>query len=1508
MKLLVPIALLSIIFSAGFSQQNIVSFREIGPTRALGENVYFSASHDQYGTELFITQENGKSHRLVKDINPGAVGSAPSDFTVFQDQLFFTAHSSEHGLSIWKTDGTGEGTVMIYGVSYADPTDLMVFKDKLYFTTNLGSIMRTDGTAAGTEVFYQSESNYGRVQTIKKDDEYIYFTPDGRTIFRDSGTSRISFLGPLSWEDVYYKAFFPLGEHLVVIKSSTYDNVIRIYAIDKSVVHDGGEDEWTLIKKLDAPIYGSQYIENFTIINKKVFFSFRKYYDNVPASDELWICDGTEEGTQMLKSFAWNRHSGDSEISRFFGFQNKLFFRAGESEEKAIWTSDGTSQGTVKFHEASIVVGNSYPKVPVLVTDDKFYFSGGNINNAELWQSDGSAAGTQLLLDINDAGSSFPGNLTFSNGIVYFTTSEQFLTTLWSASPSPDISLSIANTPIISGTKPHLSYNVITGSCDTRELVILNKGLAPLYLSNISITGRDFYLVKQTLPEILAPGQHVAIQLVYNPVADGKSEAILNILSSDGDEPHFVVQLQANTSTFPVQSQVCQFPQNEYTKILEAGKNVSSFSLSNSSVTEGQPLGSAIGQFSFSTGATFTLVSGEGDADNAAFIIDGDHLRSNTAFNYNVKALYTIRVKAISAGSESESSFRIRVINISTVASSGECVPRFQPMGFSLGDIASNDVGHLFVTTNIGEVLRSMDEGKSWETVYAGQTYQLGSIVFKDNVGFIIGNNVLLKSDNGGATWFRLYVPFNAEYYFDAMALSFFNDREGYVSTEQGEIFFTTDGGRSWETRYANNAKRFGSLHFLTRDKGYAMNDIGDLELTVDGGRSWSLVHLETQEWSPRTRDVYFINDKKGFLITDNNLYRTTNGGQSWVQLPDVIGGYYSRIKFFDETLGFVYGGDGFIYRTIDGGDTWDFVNDNSASGRAVGVTQSSGKLYVASSNSSFSNQRDRAVLVSGDDGATWSELYYYPANTIYNIEFYSENAGMIRNEFGLLRTEDSGITWAPATTNLTEIGDILFLDANTAFFVSQRNIYKSTDGGVTTTLVLQTDTNEEYTPAGKLYAIPGNVLLSVSWYAVYRSEDIGETWTLVSTMPGHYTQGMHFISSSIGFRVELFGSIEKTVDGGSTWTEIFTRDPVSSDPFNAIFFVDENVGYKGGDFLQRTVDGGYTWETVIWQLYDIIAINFANASHGYVVTRNGLVHETLDGGVTWETIYSTSTAISDVQFRDDEIFLAGADGFSARMNSKARTPSMPGYIFGPDRICAGDAINFFLSAESTYQTEWATTADNVEDHLDQITIRFAEPGEYTITAKHHNVCGTSEIRTRTVNVSGQQSQPIVDGPETALKGEQDVAYTVINSTNNASYLWSVEGGTASTSGDGNVLIDWSASAEDARINVLEVDAAGCRAYGSLVVTLDVPLGIEDYLGEHVVLYPNPSASDAIISSSYSNVLIVRVLDVQGREYRRYNLSPGDEQDLETKNLSPGLYLVEISDGRQSVTKKFIRN
>jgi ELWxxDGT repeat protein len=257
------------------AQRNIVTLSSITTTKAIGDKVFFTAAHDTYGTELFVSDGNSGSFQLLKDINPAYGNSTPGEFTVLNNQLFFTAYSPEYGQSVWKSDGTPEGTELVYGVSNAYPTNLMVFKNKLYFTTDLGSIIRTDGTSTGTEVFYQADFTWGRIPKMIMNDQYIYFTPNGRTIYRDDGNSRIDFLSALSWEDVYFKHLFVLENNtLVVIKASTYDNVIRVYSIANDA-QDDEDAEWTLIKKLDSPLYGSQEIGNFTYGSGKLFFSYR---------------------------------------------------------------------------------------------------------------------------------------------------------------------------------------------------------------------------------------------------------------------------------------------------------------------------------------------------------------------------------------------------------------------------------------------------------------------------------------------------------------------------------------------------------------------------------------------------------------------------------------------------------------------------------------------------------------------------------------------------------------------------------------------------------------------------------------------------------------------------------------------------------------------------------------------------------------------------------------------------------------------------------------------------------------------------------------------------------------------------------------------------------------------------------------------------------------------------------------------------------------------------------
>jgi subtilisin family serine protease/Ca2+-binding RTX toxin-like protein len=80
-----------------------------------------------------------------------------------------------------------------------------------------------------------------------------------------------------------------------------------------------------------------------------------------------------------------------------------------------------------------------------------------------------------------------------------------------------------------------------------------------------------------------------------------------------------------------------------------------SLSISASTFNENISAGTAVGKFSSTdpnTTDTFTysLVSGSGDSDNAAFTIDGDQLRINASPDYESKPSYSIRVRTTDAG------------------------------------------------------------------------------------------------------------------------------------------------------------------------------------------------------------------------------------------------------------------------------------------------------------------------------------------------------------------------------------------------------------------------------------------------------------------------------------------------------------------------------------------------------------------------------------------------------------------------------------------------------------------------------------------------------------------------------------------------------------------------------------------------------------------------------------------------------------------------------------------
>lgn len=189
-------------------------------------------------------------------------------------------------------------------------------------------------------------------------------------------------------------------------------------------------------------------VKNIAVLGNKLFFSYANRYGST--GTELWVSDGTTEGTHIIEDLNPGSGSGltivtaDKSHSSLIAFNGYLYFGGIDGSGPAnLYRTDGTDIELIKE-----TFGNgSYYYAPnhFIIFDNRLFFTANiSYNNSYIWSTDGTPAGTKLTISGEISGNSYSGGgnnqpffKVFKNKLCFVATSYSNGHGLWCAEPDP---------------------------------------------------------------------------------------------------------------------------------------------------------------------------------------------------------------------------------------------------------------------------------------------------------------------------------------------------------------------------------------------------------------------------------------------------------------------------------------------------------------------------------------------------------------------------------------------------------------------------------------------------------------------------------------------------------------------------------------------------------------------------------------------------------------------------------------------------------------------------------------------------------------------------------------------------------------------------------------------------------------------------------------------------------------------------------------------------------------
>jgi photosystem II stability/assembly factor-like uncharacterized protein len=209
---------------------------------------------------------------------------------------------------------------------------------------------------------------------------------------------------------------------------------------------------------------------------------------------------------------------------------------------------------------------------------------------------------------------------------------------------------------------------------------------------------------------------------------------------------------------------------------------------------------------------------------------------------------------------------------------------------------------------------------------------------------------------------------------------AFYDESYGITVADDSRELYTEDGGATWQNSKISAGQLFG-LDIVDRNTAWACGNVA-VRVTTDGAKTWQAAADFAATKPEHCRFISFLDTRTGWAATTLKLVTTGDGAATWTEasLPDGVD-RIAALSLFTPGNGYLLAQTGDLFRTADGGQSWESAGTLPLAGLAIAektppvaamrFTDADHGIIIVPAAGGGSSQV--TAFHTSDGGATWS-------------------------------------------------------------------------------------------------------------------------------------------------------------------------------------------------------------------------------------------------------------------------------------------------------------------------------------------------------------------------------------------------------------------------------------------------------------------------------------------------------------------------------------------------------